>query len=970
MGEISEVVRIVIEVDGADSGARDVNLTQSSIDRLTSSLSNFRKQAGQEAGALKRTFEEISKTVKTQLNEPLESANLSLKEIRQSQTALNTAFKQSGIPAQRKEIALLRREVDQLEKELLEAADAQDLFGKGLKATSGVTNASNFAFIQLGRGIEDLRFGAVNAVNNIEPVITAITILRNEAAAAGTTVTQSLVRSLTSPAGLLFAGQSLLTLAVVLGPRLNDLFAGGAESAIDMRKEIEALIDSIIEVEETELKFNIDPTRLQETLNEINSTIDRVREDLRSLTSLDPTSAQGGAFTLGATPGAGSFTTRVLTDIEQQQKRASEDRLEILQEISRELEKQVVIQEARQRVEAELARVGDLTDPEAEDKARRAAEELARNQERLAKELGTVRIGLIEDETDRAIVSARREFAERIKLAEQVNDAEAVLELQRAQRTTISRLRAQARKEELEAEEGFYEQLRTLDEEFRILRGESEEVILNERLDRVDRELEAAELTIERERELLIERDTIINDLIQLEIKRADEIEKQQTRINRLRDRENAQAIQFNNQLASAERNLRITLGEDRLEILRQSQAEVQDQIQLRREAAAEEEAILSGQIDKEDELLRARIANARIEQQLQLESLNIQQQIAREEQRILESRAQQLQQFTDIFANSILDFRRQSDSLTDFDIRAQRREFAQREEALRESLRRNLIDQEQYSFDVQQLQQDRSQFERQVEEERAGFLRTLREGLTDFLIEEGLRQLSAFIARTTAQALFAKGAQATATAATVASMGAIGTAAAPAAAATSIATFGASAAAGTAAANTGILQVTALVKSLQAAAGVGFKEGGYTGDASKHQIAGVVHGGEYVMPANIVQGQVGAFRRLHNMLETRALNLDQLIFMLGARGFQSGGFVPTGVATPAFAPASNASRPGVESGRGIDSLRSDVGRLANAVTRLANRPNEVVISPRSSRQITKAASMRTREVRPRRFRK
>lgn len=75
-----------------------------------------------------------------------------------------------------------------------------------------------------------------------------------------------------------------------------------------------------------------------------------------------------------------------------------------------------------------------------------------------------------------------------------------------------------------------------------------------------------------------------------------------------------------------------------------------------------------------------------------------------------------------------------------------------------------------------------------------------------------------------------------------------------PAAAAVSIATFGAAAVAGTASMLTsvGTLQTTMVALS-KAGAATGYKDGGYTGDIGENQIAGVVHGGEYVMPANRV---------------------------------------------------------------------------------------------------------------------
>ena len=74
----------------------------------------------------------------------------------------------------------------------------------------------------------------------------------------------------------------------------------------------------------------------------------------------------------------------------------------------------------------------------------------------------------------------------------------------------------------------------------------------------------------------------------------------------------------------------------------------------------------------------------------------------------------------------------------------------------------------------------------------------------------------------------------------------------APAAAAVSLATLGTNsvpAVAGIAAANVASMSFA----SLAAAGGAGFKDGGYTGDMGINQVAGVVHGQEYVMRADTV---------------------------------------------------------------------------------------------------------------------
>lgn len=98
-------------------------------------------------------------------------------------------------------------------------------------------------------------------------------------------------------------------------------------------------------------------------------------------------------------------------------------------------------------------------------------------------------------------------------------------------------------------------------------------------------------------------------------------------------------------------------------------------------------------------------------------------------------------------------------------------------------------------------------------------------------------------------------------TAASVAQAIAVGSAWATPAALVNAATFGAGAAAGTIALGTSIATTKGLML-----AGAGFAEGGYTGNGGLRQVAGVVHGQEYVLPANVTRA-IGV-RNLDRMRE------------------------------------------------------------------------------------------------------
>jgi phage-related minor tail protein len=81
-----------------------------------------------------------------------------------------------------------------------------------------------------------------------------------------------------------------------------------------------------------------------------------------------------------------------------------------------------------------------------------------------------------------------------------------------------------------------------------------------------------------------------------------------------------------------------------------------------------------------------------------------------------------------------------------------------------------------------------------------------------------------------------------------VASATTLAAAYAPAAAAVSLASVGATAAP----AMTGMISTYSLAKMLSIP--IGFKQGGYTGNTGKDEVAGVVHGGEYVFNAESVR--------------------------------------------------------------------------------------------------------------------
>src|SRR5690606_29940330 len=67
-----------------------------------------------------------------------------------------------------------------------------------------------------------------------------------------------------------------------------------------------------------------------------------------------------------------------------------------------------------------------------------------------------------------------------------------------------------------------------------------------------------------------------------------------------------------------------------------------------------------------------------------------------------------------------------------------------------------------------------------------------------------------------------------------------------------------------------------------------GFEAGGYTGAGYRSEVAGVVHRGEYVLPADVVRGNPAAYDRLRSVLH-RGVTPDQLLNAAGmGTGFRA----------------------------------------------------------------------------------
>jgi len=128
------------------------------------------------------------------------------------------------------------------------------------------------------------------------------------------------------------------------------------------------------------------------------------------------------------------------------------------------------------------------------------------------------------------------------------------------------------------------------------------------------------------------------------------------------------------------------------------------------------------------------------------------------------------------------------------------------------------------------------------------------------------------------------------------------------------------------------------------------FDEGGYTGAGPRSEAAGVVHRGEYVMPAEAVRSLgVGTMRQIHAAATSAPRRADLERVAGVPPGYRSGGFVQ-GLTRPA----------GDGGSEGSGSVVSELRRLRDEVRTQTNRLEQVErrvdVRRRSARDIQRRA--------------
>ena len=834
---------------------------------------------------------------------------------------------------------------------------------------------ANQALLSLSRGLNDatqFQYGfaqGTNAVaNNLEGLIYGFQQLKAQSAAAGTTMRATLLATLTGPAGILL-GLTALTTAIPLASKaLEGLFESSAAKAQAAKEayqeaaeaaltfELDSRSFTVKTVEEADrLKSRLEQKResaaqriiaLQRSLNDLLAIkgVERSEQDVRAMertraTLVDLTAQQevyrnalqqianaraslaGSSLVAQAALEAGiadddqverqedlATATEKLADayaaLGAAQARASgasksdsgeanvarlERELAALRESGAE---EVKITE--KRTELIKARTAVLNAETAE--RRRAATQAAAEQKRIAAELARVRADLttetLASEVAREIAAAEQVRAERLRVAQLTAEDRRLIEL--AYQMEVGRIIAGGIAASEAEEQRHTDALAALEDARLRANGATQAEILRAQIARVDEEIAAEQRSYDEQVRLHTERLGL-----QAQLAEAEKAERQK-------------AAQTDGRIDEARAR---AAGATETQILALRTARIRAALAAEAEGTDEHKRLLADLVDAEAEAAghAKRIAKERYDDILR-----------------------EVERHTDAVVGVLSDAVRQRREISDEEVSLTRERYEQEERDLERSLRNREISHAEYDLRRRELEFDRGEFEKRVEEDRTSFGERAVRGLTDVIIAEGERQLAAFIARIIAEKIFATTAQAAAAGAAATTAAGITAAYTSAATLASIASFGGAAAAGSASVLASIATVKAGVAAMSA-----FDRGGYTGAGGRLEPAGIVHRGEFVMTKAATErlgvANLYALMAAAEGQPARALDLGPM-----PRHYDTGGLV-----------AGSGSALDLSPLRGdLAALGAEMRRLNGEVARMKQSPAPVKIGDRQARQI------------------
>lgn len=662
------------------------------------------------------------------------------------------------------------------------------------------------------------------------------------------------------------------------------------------------------------------------------------------------------------------------------------------------------IDATRSRAEDEIAQLGSDVGRE----TRRAIEESARATERLRLQISTEginqRLALIDFESRSQQAALRRQlsdfeqqFGVSVRLRESIN--EQIVQLDRLRLFQRGEMLRQEAQQEREHEE----RLLRLQEDFAVRLGGSEELLLENRVQRARVALQLAEGEVERERELAEElreaeislddfRARAFEDRIRRQRREAREFRAFQLEVEAIQEEFRAlqappEGLIFGTDNAQT---TRLNILADRMDRLREDLSEAEASAasvealvsrieSVRREISVTDpddtnrlNALRSVLTTLEGELEVAEEAASEV-RDIRIELLRTQLEIEEEERDSFNRRIERAERFAQRVTRIFIDAARNRREITATDEAFQQNRFDQQEGRLRRQFAERKISEESFQAQLAKITQDRADFQNKVEQDRLSFVARVQQGIADLgreALENFLTELAAAAVRSAAIAFASSK---TSQAIVSSTMAGIAAASAPAATLTSIATFGGSAITGQAAVAQALLSITALARASTG----GFAGGGYTGGGGKSDPAGIVHKDEFVFPKRVVRGDPGPFYAMLSAMD-RGLDPNSIVAMIRDGGFnvtaasvtrslgfgyQDGGFVE-GFNVLTSSPSRSGSNGDALLGE-LMLLRRDVAMLSAIIEDQSTRPQKVAVG-RESRRILQEAERDKRRVTPR----
>ena len=475
------------------------------------------------------TFPQVKAQVEAMLAQPFERLTTTLGEVRAAKALLDSQMQSATTAAARAEITQLSVGLDSLEGKMRGAAVAQS----GMTVGAGSAQGILFGLVQTTQDVTaangDFGLAMRYAGNNVIQLTQLAGGLASQAAAAGTTLTSTLIASLAGPTGLLVgAGAIAALLPTVIGlfgdsgdaaeesgrkvRSLADSYRDAVSAAVDLTVANQAALQSTIDRTAAELKFGatqslddiLNPSRPSRPVLDLTPSVLPAIADLGRLTVARDASAASGRAAAGAT-GEEAEALRALgaAAAEESQRRGRESRVDRLRrDLGLSSPDEVRSQEKADRdAQRATARAATRAATEARTRARQEAAEARRNAAEAARDRAQLTRELDEAEAHqglaRDLITTRQKYRARLDAAH--GDAQLRLRVETQYAADVQRLQDADQTALIDRQLAGIEAVRRAREAADEAAGQTDEALLQRQIDQIASEAEtSAAMYVER----------------------------------------------------------------------------------------------------------------------------------------------------------------------------------------------------------------------------------------------------------------------------------------------------------------------------------------------------------------------------------------------------------------------------------------------------------------------------------------